>query len=144
VGLFNRLFERGRKTAATPRVKRYQFPTGNIELAIRVQNGEPLFEVLKEIKQKWTPGNECLWDDYDAESLIDSDEKRYYAVNCLLYARVTIYRALRGKGKDIRGTDPFAYVEESQDSEFFKLSLPPYLPGRGESCRSQRWRRYDE
>jgi hypothetical protein len=31
---------------------------------------------MEEIRNKWTPGNECLWDEYDIESLIDSDEKK--------------------------------------------------------------------
>ena len=66
--------------------KRYEYPTGNIEMATRVNRGEPLPAVLEDLKRKWTPGYEYLWDEYDAESLIDSDEKRQFMVNQLLYA----------------------------------------------------------
>lgn len=95
--------------------KRYDYPTGNIELAIRVNEGESLPDVLQDIQTKWTPGNEHLWDDYDLESLIDTPEKRGYLVNQLLYSRITVYRALRDKGNDIRGSDPFDHVEQVPD-----------------------------
>jgi hypothetical protein len=92
--------------------KLYEYPTGNIELAIRANEGESLPDVLQDIHTKWTPGNEHLWDDYDLDSLIDTPEKRGYFVNQLLYSRITVYRALRDEGNDIRGSDPFEHVEQ--------------------------------
>jgi hypothetical protein len=92
--------------------KRYSFPTGNVETAERINRGEPLHKVINDIKPKWTPGNEHLWDDYDADSLVDDEEKRQYAVNQLLYCRIVLFRALRDIGKDVGGSDPFEYAEE--------------------------------
>jgi hypothetical protein len=130
LGVFDWLFGSRVKAPTRPACKRYEFPTGNIEFAIRVQNGEPLFEVIQDIKPRWTPGNEYLWDECDAESLIDSDEKRSHVVNCLLYGRVIIYRALLKKGKDVRGNDPFAYFKESQEQvQYLQVMFPRLFPG---------------
>ncbi len=109
--------------------KRYEYLSGNLELDTRVQGGEPLRSVLDEILLQWKPGNESLWDDYDAESLIDTEEKRREGVNQLLYSRLTIYRALWEAGKDIRGEDPFLFVDEVPEllqslRERFPNSLP--------------------
>jgi hypothetical protein len=95
--------------------KRYEFPTGNIEMMIRVQAGEPLPAVMEDIGARWKPGNEHLWDEYDVESLIDSDEKRQFAVNQLLYSRISVYRALKDRGVDTRDRDPFAFAEQVPD-----------------------------
>jgi hypothetical protein len=111
-------------------MKRYDYPTGNIELAIRVNGGEPLATVLEEIGAKWKPGNEHLWDEYDIESLIETDEKRYHVVNRLLYARLSIYRDLRAKGKDIRGQDPFRYRGEAPEQvQRLQARFPELFPG---------------
>src|SRR5215510_1922648 len=100
MGLFAWLFRKAAPAAPLPAApppgtRRYDHPTGNIELAIRVSRGEPLAKVLEEIGAKWKPGNEHLWDEYDIESLIDTAEKQSHVVNRLLYGRVSIYRALR-------------------------------------------------
>jgi hypothetical protein len=112
MGLFDWLFGRRKQPGGSSAGKRYEYPTGNIELAIRVNRGEPLPAVMEDLKPKWTPGNEHLWDEYDVESLIDTGAKRQYTVNRLLYARLAVYRALRAAAKDIRGSDPFEYVEQ--------------------------------
>jgi hypothetical protein len=92
--------------------KRYEYVTGNIETFLRLKQGESLAALTQEIKPKWTPGNERLWDEYDVESLIDSDEKRRHLVNQLLYSRVSVFRALRDGGRDCSGADPFQFVHE--------------------------------
>ena len=106
MGLFSWLF---RKPAAPSPMggKRYEYPTGNVELAMRVERGEFLMAVIADIKPRWTPGNEHLWDEYDPESLLDTPEKQRYVVNALLFGRLTVYRALRAGGQDVRGRDPF-------------------------------------
>ena len=107
MAVFDWLFGRRKQASTLSFGKRYDYLTGNVELAIRRDRGEPLTVVLDDIGLKWTPGKEYLWDEYDPESLIDSYEKRHMMVNQLLYARVTLYRALRILGRDIRGLDPF-------------------------------------
>ena len=62
MGLFAWLFRKA-AAPAPPRGKRYDYPTGNVELALRVQGGEDLMAVLADVKRRWTPGNEHLWDD---------------------------------------------------------------------------------
>jgi hypothetical protein len=110
MGLFDWLF---RKPAApAPGQKRYEYPTGNVELAMRTERGEHLMAVLADIKPRWTPGNEHLWDQYDPESLLDTPEKRQHLVNALLFGRLTVYRALRAAGRDVRGRDPFEFQDE--------------------------------
>ena len=93
-------------------LKRYEYPTGNVELATRVGRGEFLMAVMEDIRPRWIPGNEYLWNDYDPESLIDTQEKRRQLVNCLLFARLTVYRALRAAGRDVRGRDPFDLADQ--------------------------------
>jgi hypothetical protein len=111
MGLFRWLF--GKPTPPAPAGwKRYEYPTGNVELAIRVERGEFLMAVMADIRSRWTPGNEHLWDDYDAESLIDTPDKRQYPVNSLLFGRLTVYRALRAAGRDVRGRDPFEFADQ--------------------------------
>ncbi len=130
MGLFDWLFRKPASAAPPPRMRRYEYPTGNIELAIRVNGGEPLPKVLEEIGVKWKPGNEHLWDEYDIESLVDTDEKRYHVVNRLLYARVKINRDLREKGKDIRGKDPFDYRGEAPEQvQHLQVKFPELFPG---------------
>jgi hypothetical protein len=106
MGLFNWLFGKTVPPAATG-PKRYEYPTGNLELAARVERGEFLMAVIADIQPRWIPGNEHLWDEYDPESLIDTPDKRPYFVNFLLFGRLTVYRALRAAGQDVRGRDPF-------------------------------------
>jgi len=111
MGLFNWLFP---KPAAPSQSggKRYEFPTGNIELAIRVERGEFLMAVMEDIRSRWTPGNEYLWDEYNPESLLDTQEKKQHFVNTLLFGRLTVYRALRAGGQDVRGCDPFEFKDQ--------------------------------
>jgi hypothetical protein len=110
MGLFSWLF---RKPAAPSPTggKRYEYPTGNIELALRVERGEFLLAVMADIQPRWSPGNEYLWDEYDPESLLDTPEKRQHLVNALLFGRLTVYRALRAAGQDVRGRDPFEFKD---------------------------------
>src|SRR5215510_9019754 len=110
MGLFNWL---SRKPAPTDPVggRRYEYPTGNVELAMRVERGEFLMAVMADIQPRWTPGNEHLWDEYDPESLLDTPEKAQYMVNALLFGRLTVYRALRAAGRDVRGHDPFEFTD---------------------------------
>jgi hypothetical protein len=110
MGLFDWLF--WKPAAPAPGQKRYEYPTGNVELATRAERGEHLMAVLADIKPRWTPGNEYLWDEYDPESLLDSPEKRQHLVNALLFARLTVYRALRAAYRDVRGRDPFEFLDE--------------------------------
>jgi hypothetical protein len=109
--LFGWLF---RKPAASEVAgqKRYEYPTGNVELAMRVERGEFLMAVMTDIKPRWTPGNEHLWDEYDPESLLDTSEKRKHLVNVLLFGRLVVYRALRAAGRDVRGRDPFEFKDQ--------------------------------
>ncbi len=115
MGVFDSL--RGRFRPAVP--KRYAYPTGNVELAMRIEAGEPLMAVLEDTKLKWTPGNEQLWDEYDPESLLDTDEKRGFLVNYYLFGRLTLYRALRAEDWDMRGRDPMDLHD--QVPETYKL-----------------------
>jgi hypothetical protein len=113
MGLFNWLFRKLFPPAPTTTgTKRYEYPTGNVELAIRVEGGEMLMAVMTDIHPRWTPGNEYLWDEYDPESLLDTPEKRRYMVNALLFGRLSVYRALRAAGRDIRGRDPFDFADQ--------------------------------
>jgi hypothetical protein len=91
MGLFNWLFRKSTRPAPSGQ-KQYEYPTGNVELAMRVERGEFLMAVMADIKPRWTPGNEYLWDEYDPESLLDTPEKARYAVNALLFGRLTVYR----------------------------------------------------
>lgn len=108
MGLFDELFRKP-PAPAPPGQKRYEYLTGNVEIATRVERGEHLMAVMADIKPRWTPGNEHLWDDYDPESLLDTPEKARYLVNVLLFGRLTVYRALRAAGRDVRGQDPFEF-----------------------------------
>lgn len=98
-----------RKPAGAPMygTRRYQYPTGNLELAIRhEQGGEDLMAMVAPVREQWKPGNEHLWDEYDPESLVDTEERRWHRVNQLLYSRITVSRALRATGRHVRGHDP--------------------------------------
>jgi hypothetical protein len=130
MGIFGRLFG-GRNRPAVPAAgKRYAYLTGNDEAAIRINRGEPLPAVMKDIKRMWTPGREYLWDAYEVESLIDTDERRQMAVNQLLYARVTVYRALRSRGRDVKGLDPFRYaLEVPEVADALAAKFPEMLQG---------------
>jgi hypothetical protein len=110
MGLFN-WFRRSTRRAPSGQ-KRYEYPTGNVELAMRVERGEFLMAVMADIKPRWTPGKEYLWDEYDPESLVDTPEKAHYAVNALLFGRLTVYRALRAAGNDVREHDPFEFADQ--------------------------------
>jgi hypothetical protein len=111
MGLFSWLL--GKPGGPSPAgTKRYEYPTGNIELAMRVERGEFLMAVIKDIKPRWSPGNEYLWDEYDPESLLDTPEKQHHLVNALLFGRLTVYRALRARGQDVRGHDPFQFKDQ--------------------------------
>ena len=114
MGLFDRLFRRRPEPPPPPApgLRRYEYPTGNLEVAIRLQRGEPLTAVIEEVRVRWVPGNEHLWDGIDPESLVDADDRRKYTVNHLLYARLTVYRALRAAGRDPGGRDPFEFAAE--------------------------------
>src|SRR6516162_7341651 len=110
MGLFNWLFRKATPPAPSGQ-KRYEYPTGNVELAMRVERGEFLMAVIADIQPRWTPGNEHLWDEYDPESLLDTPEKRQHLVNALLFGRLAVYRALRAAGRDVRGRDPFEFKD---------------------------------
>ena len=113
MGLFERLF--GKRPSAPPcyGTRQYGYPTGNLELAIRhEQGGEDLMVVLAEVREQWKPGNEHLWDKYDPESLVNDKKRQRQMVNQLLYSRITLSRALRAAGRDVRGRDPFELVSE--------------------------------
>jgi hypothetical protein len=111
MGFFDRLFRKSTRPAP-PRQKHYQYPTGNVELAMRVERGEFIMAVIADIQPRWSPGNEHLWDEYDPESLLDTPEKARYMVNALLFGRLAVYRALRAAGRDVRGQDPFDFVDQ--------------------------------
>ncbi len=111
MGLFSWLFGKSPASESGGK-KRYEYPTGNLELAMRVERGEFLMAVIADIKPRWTPGNEYLWDEYDPESLLDTPEKRENLVNTLLFGRITVYRALRTVSRDVRGSDPFGFKEQ--------------------------------
>jgi hypothetical protein len=111
MGFFDWLFRKP-TLPALPGQKRYEYPTGNVELAMRVERGEYLMAVMADIKPRWAPGNEHLWDEYDPESLLDTPEKARYMVNALLFGRLTVYRALRAAGRDVRGQDPFEFMNQ--------------------------------
>ena len=142
MGLLDWLFGKRTRPDAASTGRQYEYLTGNVELAIRVNRGEPLDAVGDEIMAMWTPGNEHLWDEYDVESLVDSLDKRRVVVNQLIYARISIYRALRSKGRDIRGRDPLEHIGDC-DGEFERLSAlfpslfhPPEAPVRDPSPAS--------
>jgi hypothetical protein len=129
MGFFDWLFGKQNRPQAPRTGRKYEFVTGNVEFAIRLNRGEPFPALVNEIKSKWTPGNEHLWDEYDVESLIDSDEKTSQTVNQLLYSRITIYRALREKGMDIKGQDPFEYIEQAEEQiTRLKMLFPALFP----------------
>jgi hypothetical protein len=111
MGLFDWLFRKRTRPAPSGQ-KRYEYPTGTVELAMRVERGEFLMAVMADITPRWTPGNEYLWDEYDPESLLDTPEKAWHLVNALLFGRLTVYRALRAAGRDVRGHDPFKFADQ--------------------------------
>jgi hypothetical protein len=111
MGLFSWLFRKPTGPEQAGR-KRYEYATGNVELAERVERGEFLMAVMADITPRWTPGNEHLWDEYDPESLLDTPQKRQHLVNALLFGRLAVYRALRAAGRDIRGHDPFEFEDQ--------------------------------
>jgi hypothetical protein len=111
MGLFSWLFRKPTDPAPAGR-KRYEYPTGNVEFGMRVERGEHMMALIEDIKPRWTPGNEYLWDEYDPESLLDTPEKRRYVVNALLFGRITVYRALRAAGWEVRGRDPFEFKDQ--------------------------------
>lgn len=113
--VIERLFRALRRRGPPRGLKRYEYTTGNIEFFLRLKQGESPADLTQEIKPRWTPGNERLWDEYDIESLIDTAEKRSHLVNQLLYSRVSVFRALREKGRDCSGTDPFQFFREVPD-----------------------------
>jgi len=83
---------------------------------MRVERGEFLMALIADIKPRWTPGNEHLWDEYDPESLLDTPEKQRYVVNALLFGRLTVYRALRAGGQECGGA-----IHSSSGIRFRKL-----------------------
>jgi hypothetical protein len=131
VGLFDWLF--GKRASGPPvyGTRRYDYSTGNLELMIRhEQGGEPLMAVHQQVLEQWKPGNEYLWDEFDPESLIDTEERRQYTVNQLIYARISLYRALRASGRDIRGRDPFEFAGEVPEvMAHLRAQLPDALDG---------------
>ena len=130
MGAFDWLFGRRKQPSVKAIGKRCEYLTGNIEAETRMNRGEPFQTVMADMTRQWNPGNEYLWDAYDAESLIDSDEKRQVTVNQLLYARITLYRALRCRGRDIRGLDPFRYALEVPDvAQTLAAKFPAVLAG---------------
>jgi hypothetical protein len=140
---FDWFFGKRKQSTGTSKTK-YQHVTGNIEFATRVNRGEPSHVVIEDVNRKWTPGNEYLWDEYHIESLIDSDEKRLQTVNQLLYARVALYRALRSRGRDIKGLDPFRYALEVPDvAQTLSAKFPVSLAGgrlfQAMDVRSKKW-----
>ena len=100
--------------------KQYEHVTGNTEAMYRMMLGEDPQTVAEEIGERWRPGNEYMWDDYDPESLVDSHDRKMVGVNCLLYSRITVYRLLRDRGFQIEGQDPFGHIEQV-DKETIKL-----------------------
>jgi hypothetical protein len=156
MGWFNWLFRKSPPPAPSG-PKRYEYPTGNVELARRVERGEFLMAVISDIKPRWTPGNEHLWDEYDPESLLDTPEKARYLVNALLFGRLTVYRALRAAGRDVRGRDPLEFADQVPEVlaqlrarfpaafgegprpgvklEVHQLKLSPGDPGLGDAAR---------
>ena len=56
----------------------------------RINNGENPEKVSIDIENRWKLGNEKLWDNYNIESLIDTDEK--YNNNYVLYKRIKTHR----------------------------------------------------
>src|SRR4051812_44969824 len=139
MGLLDWLFGKWGRPVTASTGRRYEYLTGNVELAIRVNRGEPPDAVGDEIMTMWTPGNEHLWDEYDVESLVDSPDKRRVIVNQLIYARISIYRTLRSKGRDIRGRDPLEHIVECEEESerlralFPSLFHPPEAPVRDPS-----------
>ena len=111
MGLFSWFFPK-KKRIPLFGSKKYEYATGNIETAIRIERGEYLMSVIADIKPRWTPGNEHLWDEYDPESLLDTSEKRQHLVNRYLFGRLTIYRALLTIGRDVRGKDPLEFKDQ--------------------------------
>jgi hypothetical protein len=132
MGLFDRLFGKLPVVPPTFGTRRYSYATGNLELAIRHEKGgEPLMAVLEQVREQWKPGNEYLWDEFDPQSLIDTDERRRYTVNQLIYARICLYRALRAMGRDIRGRDPFEFTELVPEEYARLLAVFPNSLGPG-------------
>jgi acyl carrier protein len=115
MGMSSRLFSGLKRLGASASARRYSDVAGETEFSIREALGESLAAEIEQIHTQWTPGNEYLWDGIDVELLIDCPEKRELVPNQFLYARVTLYRALRSQGRDIRGLDPFAYALEVPD-----------------------------
>jgi plasmid rolling circle replication initiator protein Rep len=73
---------------ATP----YPYPSPSKEILVRIWQGEDRATVQKEVRTRYQPGNEHLWDIYDIETLIDTPEKQATLENRLLYSRIKSYR----------------------------------------------------
>lgn len=135
--MFKRLFGNRTDSARAPTLKTYEFPSCRAEFALRIQRGESFPEVMNDMQDKWTAGNEFMWDEYDVNSLVDTDAKAACAEHQLLYTRVLLYRSVRQAGQDIRGSDPIEFFRQSP-AGFAQVyeSFPPaakekYAPGRG-------------
>ena len=68
----------------------YKYTNKFQEKQHRINNGENPEKVSIDIENRWKLGNEKLWDNYNIESLIDTDEK--YNNNYVLYKRIKRYR----------------------------------------------------
>lgn len=118
-------------------MKRYEYPAGNVETIIRLNRGKSFHALIHEINAMWTPGNEHLWDNYDIESLIDTNEKRHHTVNLLLDSRLSVYRAMRASGRDCNGRDPFQFVADVPEvMRRLRRLFPDVLEGAGEGSSS--------
>jgi|SaaInlStandDraft_7_1057024.scaffolds.fasta_scaffold06791_4 hypothetical protein len=71
-------------------MENYKYINRIEEKQTRINNGENIEKVNNDINRRWLTGNEQLWNNYNIESLIDTDIK--YNYNYSLYKRIKIYR----------------------------------------------------
>jgi hypothetical protein len=86
--------------------KKYEYLTGDAEFSERMGNGEDIVLLSLEISAKWAPGNEILWNEYNINTLVNTNVKRVLKANRELYERIQIYRELTKRGFDMKGKDP--------------------------------------
>jgi len=104
-------------------LKSYEYFTGKDEIFHRINEGEEVDRVVKEVVKKWTPGNEYLWKRYNIETLIDTQCKNKKLANQLLYSRIVIYRMLLSQGINARGSDPFKYKHKIDSGALASLTI---------------------
>jgi hypothetical protein len=103
--------------------KSYNHKSGSYEVVERSKEDSNFEEIFQEVINRWKPGNEYLWDDYNIETLINTDKHNRPVINYLLYSRIIIYRELLKTGINIQGKDPHNFKDKIDSNILSKLAV---------------------